>query len=173
MAKKIFKIIGIILLVLILIFLSLGLFVPKVEYTTKVTIKGNKSEVWDAFNDIENVQAWIPNVTEVVPINITEDTLGTKVKMTVIDRGNTMEMEETVTVFESGQKLGLHFDAGQMLKDDLYTFSEKNGMITIVGNHSCEGADYFSKCIFALFKSMFLEIDQGYMDNFKTYFEGK
>ena len=69
------------------------------------------------------------------------------------------------------KKVTLYFDADDMLKTDDFTFSEENGVTTIVKDVVCKSDSYIMSCLFPYFKGTFSAIDQESLNNFKTYIE--
>lgn len=169
---KILKIIGGILALLFLIFLLAGLVVPRVTYQTNITVDKPLTETFTLFNDIDQLDKWIPEVKKIEVIKETPDKVGSQYKMTVVNEGNEVEMTETVTGYEENKLVSLEFDAGSMHKTDTYHFTSDGTTTTISADHVCEGTNYMMKCVFAFFKGMFRNIDQTYLDNFKKVAEG-
>ena len=57
---KTIKYLGALLLVLIILFLSLGLFVSSFEYSANVTIQAPIEKCWAVLNDTSRMKNWIP-----------------------------------------------------------------------------------------------------------------
>ena len=170
--KKILKKILWVVLVLLVIFLLIGLFVPKVEYTTEVTVNEPIEEVWQKYNDLNTLSEWIPEVISIKPIKETPNTVGSQYEMVVESGGSSITMVETITAFKEMEEVGLSFDAGNMIKNDIVYFSGDSLSTTIKGNHTCKGNNAFNRSLFAFFKGMFTDIDQTYMNQFKAWAEG-
>ncbi|MBT8189304.1 MAG: SRPBCC family protein [Saprospiraceae bacterium] len=171
--KKIIKILLTIVVFFIVVFLLAGIVRPVVEYQTEVTVKGALDDVWADYNDMDNLHQWIPEVKSIKTIKETKDKVGSEYEMLVINQGSEMTMKETITEFEIMKKVGLHFAAGNMIKDDLTTFEGDYHSTTIKGTHKCRGKNYLTRCMFAFFGSMFKKIDQQYLDQFKAWSESK
>lgn len=164
--KKILRVVAMGLLVLLLGFLSLGLFYPSVTYQTEGKINRPVEEVFAFYNDVDKLQEWIPEIKSIEKLKLTPEKVGSEYRMVVLNNGQKTEMLQTITDYELNKKVVAHFDAGMMQKDDAYLFVEKDGETIIHGNHIVEGDSYYSRCVFVLFKGPFQSIDQGYMDNF-------
>lgn len=169
--KKALRYVAMVVLALLLIFLSLGLFVPEVDYQTEALVDQPLSTTFALYADKDNIKKYIPEVQVIEAITETPQVVGSKYRMVILNNGETTEMVETATVYEPNVKIGLHFDAGMMQKDDLYTFIAEGDKTKILGEHTARGNSYYARCVFALFKKLFTEIDQGYLDSFKDWAE--
>jgi uncharacterized protein YndB with AHSA1/START domain len=169
--QKVFRKIALVILVLLLIFLSLGLFIPKVTYETMGELEMPKEEVFALYNDMDKIKEWIPEIVEVETLVETPDKIGSEFRMIVENNGQEMEMMERVVDFVPNEKVALSFDAGMMLKKDVFTFEERGNTTLIKGSHEVEGSSYYTKCVFAFFKGPFQKIDQGYLDSFVKWAE--
>ncbi len=169
--KKVIKILLSIILLLFIVFILAGLVKPAVEYTNEITVDRPLEEVWIKFNDLDQLQEWIPEIISISALEETADKLGSKYEMVVEDHGNKMTMIETITEYVVNEKVALRFDAGNMIKTDLHEFTGSGNSTTITSSHVCKGDNYIHKCMFAFFGTMFKKIDQGYLDQFKTWAE--
>lgn len=171
MVIRILKILTILILILILGFFCLGLFVPKVEYQSNAIVKGSVASVFESYNDIESIGNWIPEIKSVIPKKVTESKKGSVYEMVIDSDGTDVKMNETVMDYQVNRMVSLKFETGPMEKLDSYEFLEENGETLITGTHRVEGTNYFYKCMFALFKGALSSVDQGYMYQFKSYYE--
>jgi len=160
------------MLLLVLVFLSLGFFFPKVTYDSEIVINGPKIEVWNKFNNIDDASKWIKGIKSIEPIRLTPDTLGSMFKMVIEDNGRVIELEELVTGFDPPNMVSLNFEMDMMRKDDVFYFSETNGKTTIKSSHVCESETYIGKCMFVIMKIVFKNSEQQNMQQFKKYAEG-
>lgn len=171
--KKILRYVAMVVLVLLLVFLSLGLFIPVVEYETSIIVDKPVAEAFALYNDRSNIKQWIPEIQVMEPIAETPEVVGSKYRMVINSNGDVTEMVETVTSYTINEEVGIHFDAGMMQKDDTYIFEDMGSKTKITGKHGARGDSYYARCVFALFKGVFTEIDQGYMDRFKIWAESE
>ena len=86
-------------------------------------------------------------------------------------RGTEMNMDEKVLDYQPNKLVKLQFDAESMTKTDLYTFAKKDGQTIITHDATTQGVGYLNRCFFAFLKGAFKKVDQGYLDNFKTFAE--
>jgi uncharacterized membrane protein len=170
--KKFLKISGLILLLLVVVFFSLGLIFPSVTYTAEITVNKPVAETFRKYNDPGTLSKWIPEMKSLEILEIKPGMVGTKMKMIIENEGQTMELYEEVTHYEENKVIGLSFDAGMMHKSDLVKFSAEGETTTISGTYTCKGSNLFYRSLFSLFKSQFKSIDETYLKNFKAFVEG-
>lgn len=173
MITRILKILTILILILILGFFSLGLFVPKLEYSTSVNVDGPIEKVFDTYNDLESLSDWMPEIKSVRAKKETENKKGSVYEMVIDSDGTEVKMDETVVDYHINRMVSLKFDTGPMEKIDRFDFLEENGETIISGSHEVIGTNYFYRCMFAMFKGGLTKVDQKNLDTFKSYFEKK
>lgn len=171
---KAIKIILGIVIFLSLIFFGTGLVIKEINYETKVEINKPISEVFAAFNDDANLKHWIPELKSIVALDEKDGITGSRYRMTVVDgNGNDIIMEEKVLAYVENEKVTLYFDAQGMLKTDEYTFASDGSKTIITNQSNCKSDSYIFGCMMPYFKGTFRNIDQGYLNNFKTFIEKK
>ena len=155
----------------VVVFFSTGLLVKETTYEVRVEIQKPLSEVFTAFNDQEKLLTWMPEIKSIEPINVKPGIVGSEYKIIVENQGKEMEMNEKVMAFIPNKKVTLFFDADDMLKTDEYNFSFSDGKTTIIKDVICKSNSYLMSCLFPYFKGTFTDIDQKYLEDFKTYIE--
>lgn len=158
---------------LTLIFFTTGLFVKETNYTTIVEVNKPLENVFETFNQIEDIKNWIP---EVKTVNVITKSLGKtgSIYKIVIDANNQeITMTQKIVAYVPNEKVTVFYDAENMLKTNDYIFEEKNGISKITLNSTCRSDSYIMACMFPYFKRTFKEQDQGYLNNFKSYIERK
>lgn len=169
---KAIKIILGIIIVLSLIFFSTGLIVKEITYTTTVTVDKPLKDTFAIFNDTTNLRHWIPELKSIESLEEKPGKVGSRYKMVVTDgSGEEIIMEEKVLAYIENEKVTLYFDAQGMLKTDDYTFTSKGDKTIITNNSTCKSDSYIFGCMMPYFKGTFKNIDQGYLNNFKTFTE--
>jgi len=154
-----------------LVFLATGMIVNETKYTTEIEINKPVAEVFSAFTNQDLLKEWIPEIESMETVVETPHKVGSKYKMVIVSEGEKVEMLEEVLAYELNKKMTFSFDADDMLKTDAYFFSEK-GKSTLISKESiCKSDSYLMSCMFPYFKGMLRDIDQGYLDKFKTVVE--
>lgn len=158
---------------LTLIFFTTGLFVKETNYTTIVEVNKPLENVFETFNQIEDIKNWIP---EVKTVNVITKSLGKtgSIYKIVIDANNQeITMTQKIVAYVPNEKVTVFYDAENMLKTNDYIFEEKNGVSKITLNSTCRSDSYIMACTFPYFKGTFKAQDQSYLNNFKSYIEQK
>lgn len=168
--KKI-KIILIIISTIIVVFFLTGLVVKETTYIAEVTLNKPIKEVFEVFNNSENIKNWVPEVKSFEVVNKNPGKTGSVYKIVIDNKGQEVTMTEKVMAYVPNEKVTLFFDAEGMLKRDDYIFKEKDGVTTITLNTSCQSDSYILACIFPYFKGTLQKQDQSYLNNFKAFAE--
>ncbi|MDC0177682.1 SRPBCC family protein [Polaribacter sp.] len=166
---KTIKIILGIISAFVVVFLLTGILIKETSYTAQVSIDKSVSEVFQTFNNSENIKNWIPEVKSFEVIKENPGKIGSIYKVVIENKGQEIVMTEQVIAYVPNEKVTLFFNAENMLKIDDYVFSEKAGFTTITLNSSCQSETYLMGCMFPYFKGTFQEQDQMYLNNLKKY----
>ncbi|HNQ12857.1 MAG TPA: SRPBCC family protein [Bacteroidia bacterium] len=166
---KVLKYVLIAILLLVAAFFLVGIINPKVEYNASIEINKPLEETFELFNNIDHLQAWIPEVKSVEVMEGEPHEAGAKLRMTVESEGNAVVLNETVLEYVPNQKVVLDFEAGAMLKTNSVQFTAKGDQTIIEGSYVCRGSNMFYRSMFRFFKGTFQTIDQGYLNNFKKF----
>ena len=159
--KKI-KIILIIISTIVVVFLLTGLFVKETTYRAEVTVNKSIKEVFEIFNNSENIKNWVPEVKSFEVVNNNPSKTGSVYKIVIDNKGQEVTMTEKVMAYVPNEKVTLFFDAEGMLKRDDYIFKEKDGVTVVTLNTSCQSDSYILACIFPYFKGTLQKQDQSF-----------
>ncbi len=80
---KTIKIILGIITAVIVVFLATGLFIKEITYTTQVAVNKSIEEVFQIFNNSENIKNWIPEIKSFTVIKENVGKTGSLYKMGV------------------------------------------------------------------------------------------
>ena len=156
-----------------LIFFTTGLFVKETNYTTIVEVNKPLENVFETFNQIEDIKNWIPEVKTVNVITKSLGKTGSIYKIIIDANDQEITMTQKIVAYVPNEKVTVFYDAENMLKTNDYIFEEKNGVSKITLNSTCRSDSYIMACMFPYFKGTFKEQDQSYLNNFKSYIEQK
>ncbi len=165
------KVFGVFMLILTIGFFSLGFIYPEVSYSTEITINKPVRTVFRKYNDPGTLKQWIPEMKSLEIVEIKPGMVGTKMKMTIVNSGRTMVIEEEVIAYEENKVLGLHLESGPMRKKDHIEFIESGESTIIKGDYTCTGSNLFYRSLFSLFQGQFKSMDESYLGNFKKFVE--
>lgn len=158
---------------LTLIFFTTGLFVKETNYTTIVEVNKPLENVFETFNQIEDIKKWIPEVKTVNVITKSLGKTGSIYKIVIDANDQEITMTQKIVAYVPNEKVTVFYDAENMLKTNDYIFEEKNGVSKITLNSTCRSDSYIMACTFPYFKGTFMAQDQSYLNNFKSYIEQK
>ncbi len=156
---------------LTLIFFTTGLFVKETNYTTIVEVNKPLENVFETFNQIEDIKNWIPEVKTVNVITKSLGKTGSIYKIVIDANDQEITMTQKIVAYVPNEKVTVFYDAENMLKTNDYIFEEKNGVSKITLNSTCRSDSYIMACTFPYFKGTFKAQDQSYLNNFKSYIE--
>lgn len=170
---KIIKIILSIIIGLSLVFFATGIVVEETVYHAEVAINKPVAKTFDAFTQIQNSKQWIPEVKSIQVIEETPNRIDNAYKMLVDNNGEEFTIIEKIKTYERNTKFVVFFDAENMKKTNSFIFKSNGSTTTINLKASCKSDSYILNCVFPYFKSVFVQQDQRYLDNFKNYIEKK
>jgi uncharacterized protein YndB with AHSA1/START domain len=67
-----------------------------VKFNLETTLEKPIDEVWRAFNNPENLKRWMPTLTDFQPISGTPGQTGAVSRLTIVENGRTIIMDETI-----------------------------------------------------------------------------
>lgn len=168
---KALKKIGIILLLLIVGFLTIGMFSGEQKYHLEIEIDRPVEFVFKQFNSHETLQKWLPEVKSFETIKETPNKIGSEYKMLIEKDGKSMEIHETLTDFKENEIVEMIFHADSMIKNNLFIFEQKENSTLVIAKYKVVGNNPIAKSMFALFANMFETIDQENLQRFKKFCE--
>lgn len=171
---KAVKIILGIIITLTVAFLATGLIFKEIKYTTQITINKPIKEVFSLFNDNSKISNWIPELETIEVIDEKPEKTGSTYKMLFKSNdGQKIALKEKILAYIPNEKVTLRFNSATMLKTNDHIFSFVDGVTTIKNNSTCVGNSYLLSCLFPFYKGNLKEIDQEYLNNFKSFIEKK
>lgn len=167
---KYLKILLGIILLLVLIFLAIGLFVPSISYESEVTVNKSAAESWAVMSDEANLGKWIDGFKRTELVSGTENTLGAVSHVYV--RGQSEEdemmMTETITKFEKNKVMGMTFTMDFMDMEYEMNFKEEGGKTVIQSKSKTKGNSIWAKPMVALMKGAMKEQEDNNMKSLKN-----
>lgn len=155
--KVIVYLLGFIVL-LVIVFLCLGIFVPTIEYTTTVDIDKPRDTTW---NVMRTRKDWIYGFKSLEPINGGgPDQVGSKAKLTVVRDGRETTFESELTAINPPEMVATRLTNQMLTHEAVVHLSEKNGKTKVVSNEKITGSNLFFRSIFFLFKGSILDISR-------------
>jgi uncharacterized protein YndB with AHSA1/START domain len=168
---KAIKLIFAVVTLMAIVFFSTGLFIKETRYQVRVEIQKPISEVFMIFNTDDVMMKWMPEIKSIQPIFVKPGMVGSQYKMDVENDGQKSSITKKIMAYIPNQKLTLYYDAQDMQKTEDYHFTEENGNTLLVKDVVTKSESYILNCMFPYLKGFFEDIDQRYLDTFKTYIE--
>jgi carbon monoxide dehydrogenase subunit G len=149
---KALKIIGIVLAVIIVVFLSIGLIVPSYEYDSSVQVNAPVEKCWSTFHDINKMNQWLKGFESLTLKSGDSLAVGSVYEITVTDDGHRMVMSEKLTEVNAPTRVSYQLN-NDVLKSE-YSFSfEGQSSTKITSHYKITGNNIFWKSILRLSKS--------------------
>ncbi len=153
---KILKISLGVIAALVAIFFLLGVFTPKVSYSTEVEVNKSLNESWAVFMDESKASQWVEGLEGMELLSGTKNEVGATSKITIVQNGETMEMTEEVMAIKEMEQYALKFEMDVMTNQVDIKFAAKDDNTTIITTNAiAEGKGMFMRSMFALMKGAF------------------
>lgn len=148
--KKAFKILFLAIGVLVLIFLSLGIFKPDVSYQNSITVNATPEEAFKIFTDTTIMKQWISGLTHIEYVEGEMNSAGSKWKLFIKQKDEHYQLLETMTAFEINRRFAfvLDHEMFQTAVDILFTPSPQGTIITV--QNTIKGNSMLSRSLFVL-----------------------
>lgn len=169
---RILKIAGVIFGFLLAIFILLGVFVPSFEYENSVTVNAGQASCWSTFHDVSKMKSWMEGLESLSLKSGESMQLGSVYEMVMVDNGERMVMNETITDITPGEQISYNLDNDVLNSVYTFTFHATNDHQTIIrGRYKVTGNNLLWRSILFLSKSYIRETGQKQLNAFKEMIE--
>jgi|ERR1035437_3800319 hypothetical protein len=169
--KKIIKYLLLAILLLVVVFFSLGIFVPTINYETKVTVNNPVGQSFRVFNSPFLMSAWIPGLKNVRWISGRQNEIGSKWAMTIEEDGNQYIMTEELVAFKENELFVVKIENEDFTNDMEVRFTDKGVTSEICSYNHVTGKNIFLKSLFVFSKSIFIKRDKKMYEQLKKIIE--
>jgi hypothetical protein len=169
--KKFFKYTAITLVILVLVFLSLGVFSPGFSFQNKVIVDKPLSESFMKFIDPTRMKDWIPGYKDLTWISGFPMTPGSKWKIIVMKDGKNYEIEETLIDMKMRELFAFHLSNSVLESDVFIHFKAMGNRTEILVDNKVKGKNMIWRSLFVFFRGSFPAIQQETYDNLKKSIE--
>ncbi|MEP7265892.1 MAG: SRPBCC family protein [Bacteroidota bacterium] len=168
---KIFKYIALVLVGLLIIFFSIGLFQPEISYTNKVIINADPHKVYTLFQDTTKMKEWMPGFNSFTSIKGKPATVGSQWKLILIQEGEKYEMNETLTIIKPDEQYSFILDNAVLSNNvDMY-FKPVAGKTELTVENKVRGNNIMWRSLFYFFKGRLTEQSSMMYDGLKKMIE--
>ena len=153
---KILKYLVATIVVLMVVFLTIGFLIPSVDYGHKITVNKPIEEAWAVAQDESKYDQWLEGFQSIVLVEGKKGTVGSRYKV-VVNPGDGQPdflMTETVVSIEKFDHVSLSFDSEMMDFEQTISYSSEDGATTIVTDSKVMGKGLTMRSMFALMEML-------------------
>lgn len=164
---KVLKYIGIVVLVILVLFFGKGLLTPSISYESKIVVDKPAEEVWGVLSDNSKVSDWLTSITKMEHITGEPGAVGAVSHIYVVENGEEMMMEETITAVKAKEHMAMTFTMDFMDMDYEMFLKETNGKTEIITKSITKGNGLFAKSILSFMTSSMKAQEDENLNNLK------
>lgn len=143
------------MLVLVILFFSMGVFKPSVSYGHEISVDKPQKEAWAVGQDESKYDQWLAGFQSMELIEGEKFKEGSKYKIIVKpgDDQPVFEMIETLVSYDEFEKVVMHFDSEFMDFEQTMYFTDENGKTTVKTDSKVIGKGIMTKSMFAIMET--------------------
>ncbi|MEO5569360.1 MAG: SRPBCC family protein [Bacteroidia bacterium] len=149
--KKFLKYFVIVIVLIVVIFFSLGLLFRSHQYTISTTVNAPVEKTFAIFNDTTKLHEWLTGFKYMENIRGKPNEVGSKWKVVFVDHGKEISMNETVTAFKQDELVSFNIANDFMKSKNEIRFIPKGNSTEIIAKVSYRGTHIIQKSILTLF----------------------
>ena len=150
---KIIKVLLVVLTILIVGFFLLGVFIPKVSYSSTITVDKPANEAWSVMSDENKLSKWITGYKRSELISDKPNMIGSVSNIYIENQGTESIIKETITEFIPNKVMAMDFSMEPMDMDYRLTFEDKGSTTIIKSTTDAEGNGLIMRSMIALMKN--------------------
>ena len=170
MKKKLIRLAKIILPLLI-IFFSFGIFIPSVQLESKIVLNKPVETSFRVFNDPFQFSEWIPGFKKINWLSGKYNEAGSKWKFTIEKMGIKSEMFNELTAYKPNELFAFRMENGALTYDAEVKFIKNGTSSEIISSSKLQGKNIFWRSLFAVAKFYFQMQDQEVYNKLKEVIE--
>jgi len=160
--KKVIIYLVSIVAVLVTGFLCIGIFLPAVEYTTKVEINKPRDLTWKVLRERKD---WVYGFKSFEQISGVPSEVGSRSRIVVVRDGVESTFDSELKQIRPPEMAETELTNSMLVHDAVVNLTEDNGKTTLVSNEKITGTNPIYRSLFALFKSRITDVSA---KNFET-----
>jgi len=169
--KKIVKYFSILFLLLAIAFLSIGIFIPSLNFKTKVTVDKPVDLSFRVFTSPFSLSAWIPGLKNVKWVSGKQNEVGSKWEMTIEEDGDEYVMTEELVAYKENELFVIKMENYQITNDVEVRFTDKGVASEISSSNHVAAKNFFQKPLLPFLKSTFKKRDEEMYKKLKKLIE--
>lgn len=159
------------IIVLVLLFIGKGFLTPAVTYEGEVIVKKPIEEAWAVMSDESKLSEWLKAIKKIELISGSPNTIGAVSKIYVVENGQEMVMEETITAITPNEDIAMTFTMDFMNMDYEMFMKEMDGSTHISTKSNVVGNGIFARSIVSFMTSSMKAQEDENLRNLKTVIE--
>ena len=159
------------IVILVIVFFGNGLFTPIIIYENEVLVNKPVAQAWAVMQDESRISEWLTVIDRIEPVSGEPSTVGAVSNIYVIENGEEMVMQETITAIELHKHMAMTFTMDFMNMDYEMYMSEKDGKTLIHTKSTTIGNGIISKSILSFMPGMMEDQEQENLTKLKEVIE--
>ena len=168
MKKVIFYLLGIVVL-LVVVFLSIGFFVPVIEYTTTVEINKPRDVTWAVLRKRKD---WIYGFKSFEQVSGVPNEVGSRTRVTVVRDGVESTFDGELKNIRPPEMVESELSNNMLVHDAVVQLTDEGEKTLLISNEKITGRNPFYRSMFVLFKGRITSISAKNFDGLKQVVEG-
>jgi hypothetical protein len=159
-------------LLLVIVFVLIGVFIPDVTYLTQIVVDRPVNHSFLIFTNVNRMADWIPGFKEIETIKSVPGHVGSKYRLVFETEGEEIEMIEELTAYKENELFAFILSNEVILSEVEISFnaiSENETEITALTR--ARGQNWFWRSVFPFFKSYFKEQTEQQYNTLKQIIE--
>lgn len=167
---KALKIAGIVLLIIAIVFFSLGIFIPFYEYQSSIEVNAPPEKCWKVFHNTSLMDQWLPGFESLTLKAGDTLAIGSSYEIVVNDHHKRMIMLEKITGVIAPSSISYELNNDVLKSEYSYSF-EGSSSTKISGHFKITGNNIVWKSILILSKSYMTSSSQNQLSLLKKVIE--
>lgn len=169
--KKIVRYFLLFLLLLVIAFFSIGIFIPSLNFESKVSVDKPVDISFRVFTSPFSLSAWIPGLKNVKWISGKPNEVGSKWEMTIEDDGDEYVMTEELVAFKENELFVVKMENYEITNDVEVRFTDKGTTSEICSSNHVVAKNFFQKPVIVFLKSTLKKRNEEMYKNLKRLIE--
>ncbi len=143
---------GIVLLVCVLAFISIGLMYPEVTYKSSIEVSRGSATAFSVVMDIDQMENWMEGYVSGETLVEHDDFIGNRYRFEFEDEGEVLVLEEEIVSYVENKEVGFNVTHEIMDLDLRMSFVETPSGTTITGSNTVRATNFVVRSLLPLMK---------------------
>ncbi len=168
---KYLKIILLLIIVLTVFFFGKGFLTPSITYESQISVNKSIEEAWSVVSDESKVTDWLKSIKKIELVEGTANTIGAVSNIYVVENGQEMLMQETITELVPNDHIAMTFTMGFMNMHYKLSMKEEDGKTRIHTISTTSGNGIFAKSMVSFMTGAMKAQEDENLNNLKNVIE--